>query len=66
MHAWKNQVIVDNFLTNTRKAIPLGEEQLDLLLRLISKSQPIVNNFIDAIYQTAIGKTILKISRNWS
>jgi trans-aconitate methyltransferase len=47
MHAWKNQAIVDNFLTNTRKAIPLGGEQLDILLRLISKSQPIVNNFID-------------------
>jgi len=47
MHVWKNQAIVDNFLTNTRKAIPLGGEQLDILLRLISKSQPIVNNFID-------------------
>ena len=47
MHAWKNQAIVDNFLTNTRKAIPFGGEQLDILLRLISKSQSNVHNFID-------------------
>ena len=47
MHVWKNQGIVDNFLTNTRKAIPFGGEQLDILLRLISKSQSEVNNFID-------------------
>jgi tRNA (cmo5U34)-methyltransferase len=47
MHAWKNQSIVENFLINTRKAIPLGGEQLDILLRLISKSQSSVKNFID-------------------
>jgi trans-aconitate methyltransferase len=47
MHAWKNQAIVDNFITNTRKAIPFGGEQLDIMLRLISKSQPRVNKFID-------------------
>jgi ubiquinone/menaquinone biosynthesis C-methylase UbiE len=47
MHAWKNKAIIDNFLTNTRKAIPFGGEQLDILLRLISKSQSEVKNFID-------------------
>ena len=47
MHAWKNPSIVDNFLTKTRKSIPFGEEQLDILLRLVSKSQSVVNNFID-------------------
>jgi tRNA (cmo5U34)-methyltransferase len=47
MHAWKNPSIVDNFLTKTRRARPFGEEQLDILLRLVSKSQSVVNNFID-------------------
>jgi tRNA (cmo5U34)-methyltransferase len=47
MDAWKDPSIVDNFLTKTRKARPLGAEQLDILLRLISNSQPVVNNFID-------------------
>ena len=47
MDAWKNPSIVDNFLTKTRQARPLGAEQLDILLRLISNSQPVVNNFID-------------------
>jgi tRNA (cmo5U34)-methyltransferase len=47
MHAWKNQKIVENFLTNTRKAIPFGGEQLDIILRLIGKSQINVNRYID-------------------
>ncbi|MGP8190125.1 MAG: class I SAM-dependent methyltransferase [Methanobacterium sp.] len=47
MDAWKNPSIVNNFLTNTRKSMPLGREQFDILLRLISKSQTDVNNFID-------------------
>lgn len=47
MDAWKNPSIVNNFLTNTRKSMPLGREQFDILLRLISKSQIDVNNFID-------------------
>lgn len=47
MDAWKNPSTVDNFLTKTREARPFGVEQLDILLRLILKSQPVVNNFID-------------------
>ncbi len=47
MDAWKNPSIVNNFLANTRKSMPLGREQFDILLRLISKSQTDVNNFID-------------------
>ena len=47
MDAWKNPLIVNNFLTNTRKSLPLVDEQFDILLRLISKSQTDVNNFID-------------------
>jgi len=47
MHAWKNQKIVENFLTNTRKAIPFGGEQLDIILRLIDKSQTNVTRFVD-------------------
>ncbi len=47
MSAWKNQSVVDNFLTKTREARPFGAEQLDIMLRLISNSQPVVNNFID-------------------
>ena len=47
MDAWKDPSIVDNFLTKTRQARPFGAEQLDILLRLISNSQPDVNNFID-------------------
>ena len=47
MEAWKNPSTVDNFLTKTREARPFGAEQLDILLRLISKSQSVVNNFID-------------------
>ncbi len=47
MDAWKNPSIVDNFLTNTRKSLPFVDEQFDILLRLITKSQNVVNNFID-------------------
>ena len=47
MDAWKNPSIVDNFLMNTRKSLPFGPEQFDILLRLMSKSQTVVNNFID-------------------
>ena len=47
MDAWKNPSTVDYFLTKTREARPFGAEQLDILLRLILKSQPVVNNFID-------------------
>jgi ubiquinone/menaquinone biosynthesis C-methylase UbiE len=47
MDAWKNPSIVSNFLTKTREARPFGAEQLDILLRLISKSQQVVNNFVD-------------------
>ena len=38
MDAWKDPLIVDNFLTKTRQARPFGTEQLDILLRLISNS----------------------------
>jgi tRNA (cmo5U34)-methyltransferase len=47
MYVWKNSVIVENFLNNTRKAIPFGEEQLDILLRLVINSQSEVRHFID-------------------
>lgn len=47
MHVWKNPAIVDNFLNNTRKAIPFGEEQLDVMLRLIISSQSEVKSFVD-------------------
>lgn len=47
MNAWKNPSIVDDFLTKTREARPFQTEQHDIMLRLISKSQPTVNNFID-------------------
>ena len=47
MHVWKNSEVVKQFLTVRRKAMPFGDVQLDILMRLISKSHQSVQQFVD-------------------
>ena len=45
---WKDQTLVKNYLSGVRGAIPMANEQIDMMLRVISTLKPDgVKNFID-------------------
>lgn len=44
---WKSKELVEKYLKGVRGAIPLAEEQLDILLRIIKANQRSVNQFLD-------------------
>ena len=45
---WKDQTLVKNYLTGVRGAIPMANEQIDVMLRVIRSLRPRgVSNFID-------------------
>ncbi len=44
---WQSAAVAQNFLEGVRGAIPLAAEQIDVMLRLIQKAQPQLQNFLD-------------------
>ncbi|MGK7922032.1 MAG: methyltransferase [Trichodesmium sp.] len=44
---WESSAISQTFLEGVRGAIPLASEQIDVMLRIIQKVKPQVNNFLD-------------------
>jgi translation initiation factor 1 len=44
---WKTEALAQTFLEGVRGAIPLAPEQIDVMLRVIKKTQPNVNTFLD-------------------
>lgn len=46
-HAWKNQQLVENFLSGIRAALPLAKEQLEVLLHVVTSKHPTIDRFLD-------------------
>lgn len=46
-HAWKNQQVVETFVNSGRKALPFGQEQIDIMLRVLLAGVPHVHRFVD-------------------
>ena len=44
---WETAELSQTFLEGVRGAIPLASEQIDVMLRIIQKVRPQVNNFLD-------------------
>jgi tRNA (cmo5U34)-methyltransferase len=44
---WQSAQVAYNFLDNVRGGIPLSGEQIDVMLRVIRKARPQVENFLD-------------------
>ena len=44
---WKNEALSKTFLSGVRGAIPLASEQIEVMLRIISKARPQLENFLD-------------------
>jgi len=46
-HGWKNPRVVESFLDSRRRAIPFGEEQIDIMIRIITGATKSVKSFVD-------------------
>ena len=46
-HIWKSSSLVKKYLSGVRGAIPLASEQLDIVMRLISKAEKPTGTFLD-------------------
>lgn len=44
---WKNEALCQTFLSGVRVAIPLASEQIEVMLRIISKARPQLKSFLD-------------------
>lgn len=44
---WKNEALCQTFLSGVRGAIPLASEQIEVMLRIISKARPQLKSFLD-------------------
>lgn len=58
---WKREDIVRGYLDGVRRAIPLAEHQIDVMLTLIDRALPKVKSFLDiGCGDGVLGKAILK------
>lgn len=44
---WQNETLVKTFLSGVRGAVPLAENQIEIIIRLINLTQKQVTNFLD-------------------
>src|SRR5690625_7546923 len=47
MEHWKTEKLTETYLEGVRGAIPFANEQIDILLRVISSFKPDVTSFLD-------------------
>ncbi len=57
---WKDGDLSRHFLKNIRRAVPMSDEQLEVMLRVIEGAMPDVKNFLDlGCGDGALGRLIL-------
>jgi ubiquinone/menaquinone biosynthesis C-methylase UbiE len=64
MESWKTENLAETYLDGVRSAIPLANEQIEILLRLIKRFRPNVESFLDlGCGDGVLGKTLYT---NWT